>query len=158
MINARDGRTMNVSAVGAIAIAIALGVAGCGDDESSTESSTAASITKEEFVTQANQICADGTVSVEAAAKKVFTSPQPSKAAVGGFVTETVIPETEAQVTDIRALGAPAGEEEQVDAILETADQELEALMADPSAIGPQSFAESSKLAADYGLNECADG
>ena len=109
-------------------------------------------------MTQANQICAAGSKTTEAAAQDTFSSPNPSKAEVETFVTETVIPSTQAQLADIRALGAPAGDEEQVNAILDAADQELEELGANPSAIGPQAFAESTKLAGDYGLSDCASG
>jgi hypothetical protein len=140
-------------------VAIAFGAAGCGDDETSTESSsTAASITKEEFLTQANEICAAGNKEIDAGAQEAFSGGKPSKADIEQFATETLLPSVESQVEEIRALGVPAGDEDQVNAILDAADQAVEETKADPTLAASESgdpFAEANKLANDYGLNEC---
>lgn len=142
----------------AAAAAIGVGVAGCGGGDSSS-TSTAASITKEEFVTQANQICADGNETIDAAVGDAFSGGQPSQEETEQFVTGSVIPAIQAQVDGLRALGAPEGDEEQVDAILDAADQGIEEAQADPASFiagGGDPFVEANQLAADYGLTECA--
>jgi hypothetical protein len=142
-----------------VAVAIALVGVGCGDDSSSSgDSSSSASITKEEFVTQANAICAEGNKEIDAGAQETFSAGKPSEADIEKFATETLIPSVEQQVADIRALGAPEGDEDQVNAILDAADQGLEEAKSDPSVVADEKadpFAEANKLANDYGISEC---
>jgi hypothetical protein len=146
-----------IAAIAAVA-AIAVAGAGCGggDDDSSTTA-----LSKDEFVTQANQICADGNDKVDAAAKDVFSSGQPSQDDVNSFVTDTVIPNIQDQIDQIRALGIPEGDEDQVNAILDSAQSDIDAAKEDPTIISDAKgdpFKETNKLAAAYGLNECANG
>lgn len=143
------------------AAALVLGAAGCGGgDDSSSTSSTAAALSKDEFVTQANQICADGNKEISAAQNEAFSVGPPVQDKVEQFITATVIPSVQSQVDGIRALGAPAGDEDQVAAILDSAQGAIDDATADPSLLeGSQSsdpFAETNKLAAAYGLTECA--
>ena len=150
--------------IGAIAAAavIVLAAAGCGDgDDSSSTSSTAAALTKQEFVTQANQICAEGNKTINAEAKQVFSGGRPTAAETQQFVTGTVIPSIQDQVDSIRALGAPEGDEDQVNAILAAAQQGIDEAKADPSLLaseqsGSDPFAEANKLTDDYGLTACS--
>lgn len=140
----------------AAAIVLALTAAGCG---SSDDSSGDDSITKAEFVTQANAICAESNKSINAAEKDAFSGGQPTQADVENFVNDTVIPEVESQITDIRALEVPDGEEDQINAILDAAESGLEEAKSDPAAMaGNQTdpFAEANKLAGEYGMTECA--
>jgi hypothetical protein len=149
-------RIAAIAAVGAIAIA----GAGCGGGDDDSSSSSTPTPTKDEFVTQANQICAEGNETVDAAANDVF-SGQPTQDELDSFITDTVIPNTEDQIEQIRALGIPAGDEDQVNAILDSAQSDLDAAKADPSIMTSGSkdpFAETNKLAAAYGLTECASG
>lgn len=137
---------------------IALGIAGCGSDDSSSDSSSAATITKEDFLTQGNEICAAGNEEINAAAESTFGSRQPKDADIETFVNETVIPAAETQAEGIRGLGAPAGEEDQVNEILDAVDQAIEDAKADPLSVTSQKtdpFTDANKLAADYGLTEC---
>jgi hypothetical protein len=146
------------AAVAAIAV---IGVVGCGggsDDSSSSTSSTA--LSKDEFVKQANEICAKGNDQIDSAASKTFSGGQPSPQEAQQFVTDTVIPGIQGEIDDIRALGAPAGDEDQVNAILGAAQQGVDAAKQDPSILeGSQAsdpFAQADKLAKDYGLTDCA--
>jgi hypothetical protein len=154
----RGSRTTAV-VIGAV---VAIAAAGCGGDGDDTSATTAA-LSKDEFVTQANEICAKGSDEIDAAAADVFGGgSQPSPEEGQQFITETVIPTIQGEIDDIKALGAPAGDEEQVTAILDAAQQGVDAGKADPSVLegGQQNdpFAESDKLAKAYGLTECAGG
>ena len=66
------------------------------------------------------------------------------------------------QLDQIRALGIPPGDEEQVNAILDAAQEAVDKLQADPSVVieqnTPDPFAEANKLAKDYGLSTCGNG
>jgi hypothetical protein len=149
--------------IGALAAALALvfGASACGgdDDSSSSSGSTAAALSKDEFVTQANQICADGNKEIDAAGSELFSGGQPSKEEQDQFITETVLPSISDQVDQIEALGAPEGDEDQVNAIIESARSDLDAAEADPSILtggGADPFADTNKLLNDYGLTTCA--
>ena len=127
----------------------------------SDPSATAAALTKEEFVAQGNQICSEGNKTIDEAAKQVFSGGKPKADEMQQFVTGTVIPSIQDQVDSIRALGAPEGDEDQVAAILDAAQQGIDEAKADPSLLageqsGSDPFAEANKLTDDYGLTACS--
>lgn len=144
-------RRVNVAAAFAIAAIAAIGVAGCGDDDST--SSTTATLTKEEFVQQANAICAEANAENEAAAKEAQASGGDQEA----FITDTLLPSIQAQITAIEDLPVPSGEEEQVSEIVTAVNQGLDEAEADPAALtsGADPFAEANQLANDYGMTDC---
>ncbi|MGK2956594.1 MAG: hypothetical protein ACSLFI_13120 [Solirubrobacterales bacterium] len=149
---------MNIfkAAACSVVVAFALGVAGCGgsDDDSSDDS-----ITKTEFVAQANAICAESNTAIESAESEAFSgNQQPTDADIEAFVNDTVIPQVDEQLTSIEELGAPEGEEDQVNEILDAANQALDEAKTDPASLAGNAdpFADANKLAAAYGLNECA--
>lgn len=147
--------------LGAVVVAavFAAGVAGCGDDDSTTEETTTASLTKEEFVAQANEICAASSAELEAAAQEAFPNGQPTPEELEPFATETLLPAIEGQLQAIGELPVPEGEEENVAEVLDAANQGLEEAQADPAALSSgqsDPFAEANQLAADYGMTECA--
>ncbi len=141
---------------------LAVGASGCGgDDDSSSDSTTsaAASISKEEFLKQGNEICAEGSKTIDEAAGQTFTGGRPTDEQITQFVTGTVLPSIESQVDGIRALGIPEGDEDQVNAFLDDADQAVEDAKADPVSVTENStdpFADANQAARDYGLTECA--
>jgi hypothetical protein len=142
-----------------VAAAITIGAAGCGggDDSSSSSATTAASITKDEFVTQGNQICADGNKAVQTAAEQTFSSGKPSKDDLEQFATDSLIPSIQGQIDAIRALGAPEGEEDQVSEFLDAAQADVDKATDDPSlALSNSAFNDVNQLASALGLTECA--
>ena len=144
--------------IGALVVvaAIAVGAAGCGGGDSSS-STTAASITKDEFVTQGNQICTDGNKAIQTAAQQTFASGKPSQDDLEGFATDTLIPSVQGQIDAIRALGVPEGEEDQVSAFLDAAQADVDKATADPSlALSNGAFNDVNDLASALGLKECA--
>src|SRR5437762_14214440 len=97
---------------------------GCGGGSDSTTTSTAA-LSKSEFLAQGNKICADGTKQINQAAKTVFRNAKPSASQVNQFVTQTAIPNIQAQINGVKDLPAPAGDEAQVTAIVTSAQSAL---------------------------------
>jgi hypothetical protein len=143
-------------------------VAGCGggsDSNSSTEA-TAASPTKAEFLKQGNAICAKGNKEIgegfEEFGKEHGFSKQskPTQPELEEAAEEILIPKIRQELDGIRALGAPSGEEAEVEAILAAAEEGLEKGEEDPGAMieeGEGPFAKANKLSREYGLVKCGE-
>lgn len=153
-------RSMRLAAAAASLVVIgAIAIAGCGGSDDT--SSTTAAISKDDFITQANQICADQGKALDAAGKEVFTGGKPSNAEMTGFVNDTMVPTIQSEIDGIAALGAPAGDEDQVNAILDAAQSGLDEVEADPTIFATSNedpFAEANKLGDEYGITECSGG
>jgi hypothetical protein len=141
--------------------------AGCGGGDDTTTASGAsgatgaqgAALTKTEFVAQANAICAKGNKAIDQAAKQTFGNSRPSGSQLNQFATETLIPNVQDQIDEVKALPPPSGDEAQVSEILTAAQGALDKIKADPALLtgsGPSPFASANKLAKEYGLTECA--
>lgn len=147
-------------AVLAALIALAAIVAGCGGGD---DSDTSDSLTKAEFIKQGDAICEKANEQSEAEAEKFakendFSLERPTKAQLEEAVTEILVPNFNRQVEELNALGAPEGDEEQVEEIvvsLETAAGEIEQ---DPSLVFEgQVLKEPAQLAKDYGFEVCGE-
>jgi hypothetical protein len=117
--------------IGGIAVALLmLGVGvGCGGGSGDTTSD----ITKAQFVKKADAICADFSDKRAAAAEKEFNS----KLADAGKLTsevkelgeklldESILPLLKEQQEELESLGAPAGDEETVEAMMENMGKAL---------------------------------
>jgi hypothetical protein len=154
----------------------ALAAAGCGgddDDDDTTAATTATTeatggpgdepLSKEEFIKAADGICRQGDQEINREAGRTFGNERPSQQAQEDFVTDTVLPNIQAQVDGIRALTPPEGDEDQVTAILDAAQRAIDETEDDPSALtqeggGSDPFAEANRLAQDYGLTACGGG
>ncbi len=135
-------------------------------ESSSGKSVQAGDLSKSEFVKQANAICEEGKKqSLEKMAAYVKEhnggSAQPSAELVVEAVQVVFIPQVQAQIGEIRALGSPQGDEGTVEAFLdameEGAEAASEASTSSTSKFG-QSFKRSAELAHEYGLDGCAYG
>jgi hypothetical protein len=149
---------MKRNAMLALALALATGsiAAGCGGDD---DDDGGDSLTKEEFVAQGNEICTEGNADIEAGAEEAFSQGQPNPETVEAFVNDTLVPSVQGQIDDIRDLGAPEGDEDQVTEILDKAELALQDIKEDPSLAageGADPFAEVNQELSDYGLTACA--
>ena len=155
-------------------LSILVFAAGCGGDDddgsASAESSnggssievTTSSLNKDEFITKANKICDRGR------AKAVSYAPAPGEQLSAAeqaakAVEATVAPTLREVVADIEALGAPSGDEGQVEAYLiamEEGIDDLEARQATLASLDAVegSFRQSGDLAHSYGIGTCAFG
>jgi len=141
------------AALPALLLSLGLALTGCGggDEEAAPEP-----ISKADFTTQANKICADGSAELAAAADEL--GEDPTQEQIEGFASDTVVPNIQGQHDDIEALGAPEGDEDEVDAILAALQEGVDTTEADPSTItSGDPFAEANELAGAYGLEDCAD-
>jgi uncharacterized protein with von Willebrand factor type A (vWA) domain len=150
-------------AVLAAAAAILVIVAGCGGGSDS--SSDSSSVTKAQFIKQANAICEKGTEENEAEfeefaeEKGLSEKEEPTKAQQEEAITEIVAPGVQKQIEEIDALGAPEGDEKQVEAIVTSVEEGVEEIEENPSSLikGENPLGRGSKLAKEYGLKACGE-
>jgi hypothetical protein len=141
------------------ALATAAVAAGCGEDDDGTTANPAPS--KDEFIAEADRICAAGDKEIDADAGAILGAEardeRPSPAQVKRIVDEAIAPGVQSQVDDIRALTPPEGDADQIAAFLEAAEAGVAALRDDPERLitDDDPLAEASRLAADYGLEVC---
>ncbi len=144
-----------------VALAAAALVAGCGGDEEPDDFSPVVSepLSKVEFLREADRICFSSEARIEAAADDLVTARgDPDPAEVERIAIALVVPALEAEVTAIRALGAPPGDEEQVDAILAATEDGIAAIEADPRGLLdgiPAPLRRAQRLAEAYGSQQC---
>jgi hypothetical protein len=155
-----------MSATIAVAAAIAIAVSGCGGGSDGDEI-TASSLSKAEFIRKADAICAKGQRQVErnfgAFAKKTKldvkqVAKNPTKEQVNGLVNTVLIPVIEEEVAKIRALGAPAGDEDKIEAMLDATEEGIPTAEDLPRTVLEQTgvaFGVGSRLAKEYGLTVC---
>ena len=144
-------------------VPFALIAAGCG---SSNDTTSTASLTKAQFLKQGNAICAAGNKEINEGFKSFFEksnlkkNEEPSKAQKEEAAETILIPAIRKDVDGIRALGAPEGEEEQVEEILDAAEEALEKVESDPTAAfneNNDAFANVNKMSSEYGLTACGE-
>lgn len=150
--------------------ALALAIAGCGgDDETSTTASsttTAAGatgtsggtpLTKEEFIAQADAICAAGDKTIDAAGQALGQNP--SQEEINQAITETVIPTISGEFDAIEELTPPEGDQDTIAELLASGRAAIAEIEENPDsafAAGQDSpFAEVNQMAQDYGLKDC---
>ena len=150
-----DHRARLVLALGLVALA------GCGGDDSENEDFSpvvADPLSKVEFLRQADQICFSSESRVEAAADDLLGQSEPDPAEVERIALNIAVPALEAEVRAIRALGAPEGDEAEVEAILKATERGIAEIEADPRGLAdgpPSGLREAQKLAERYGSQEC---
>jgi hypothetical protein len=146
--------------------AIAMIVGGCGGGDDTTEGTASAGLRKAQFVKQGNAICAKASKELNGEVQKFFKengvaeNERPTSAELTEVAEELVTPIIGQEIEEIRELGAPDGEEKQVDKILSAAEEGVEKGEKNPDSLleengGP--FAKANELAIDYGLNVCGE-
>lgn len=148
----------------ALALALALGLlaGGCGgDDDDSDTGGSSEPLTKAEFIDQADTICSETNAETQ---KEVsdFLQGAPPTAENLPDVSEFVASGIQDQVSGIRGLTPPEGDEAEIDAILTKADEGAEAIRENPdslsgSGVANPSLDEANKLAVAYGLQVCGN-
>jgi hypothetical protein len=148
------------STFGALVVAIALAIAGCGGDGSGD--APTASITKAEFVAKANAACARIKGQTQAEFAEYMKSSAGESLSQAAGQTELgkrfVIAPKQQEVDEFIALGEPSGNEGQVKAIVVAFEGGIKKAEEDPSKAARNSteaFGAAEKLAAQYGLVGC---
>lgn len=139
-------------------LAIAI-LAGCGGDSTS-------SLDKAEFIKQASAACARERKPLvnEAAAylEKPAVEKQPNSTALANMSKAVVVPIIEAEIAAVRQLGAPEGDEEEVEAMLAAQQAGVEEVSGLQQAKSMEEveahFREATKLYEAYGFEACTNG
>jgi hypothetical protein len=146
------------------AVVVALLAAGCGGgDDTSITTST---ISKEAFIKKADAICKKGSERVQlgfgaylkTGKKSILALRHPSKADYEGLIIGVLLPSLEKEIKEIRALGAPSGDKDQIEEILTALEEGIEVAETNRKAVTHSSeaiFGIGSRLATEYGLEVC---
>jgi hypothetical protein len=135
-------------------LALALVIAGCGGGDETT------ALTKGQFLKQGNEICKQQTEKRNAEIRKAIEGKDQTKllplAQREKLVLET-LPAYAEVPKRLQALGAPEGDEKEVEAITTAMEEAVKSVEADPKAAleSTKQFFKASKLASEYGLEEC---
>ena len=146
-------------AVVAVAIAVALGLTACDNDSGED------AISKSEFVSRSNAICAANAEKADAIFASVLEGAPQTPENAQAFL-ERLVPVFQSGVEDRGAIPAPDGDEETVDAInaageeatagFEEAAQTAQASAALMTGETPDPAVEYDQLSQDYGIDGCA--
>jgi hypothetical protein len=154
---------VGVFAIGAL-------VAGCGGGSDSTGSESTGSesgtaLTKAEFISQGDAICEQGNEEIEAGAEEFaeeneIDTQNPKTAQQEELVSEVIVPNLKKQAEEIDALGAPSGEEAEVEAIVEALETGTGDIEDEPGTLvegNAASFDKANKLAKEFGFKVCGE-
>ena len=142
-----------------VALAIVVAVAGCGGGGDTT----AASISKAEFINEADAICKEG---AKRAQSEFAAFAEESKISEGNELTtaqweevgtKVLVPALKQQVEEVRQLGSPAGDEAQIEAFLDGVDGAIEKLEENPKIAKSPSklLTDAHQAIAGYGFKVC---
>lgn len=133
----------------ALALALTLGLSGCGGDDKSEEP-----ISKQKFLEQGNAICSAGNMAVDEVGDGIDKNNQDE---VLTAIKEQVVPLIRGQIDDLRDLGYPDGDEDTLEAIYTDTEDVLDSWEEDPSqALDDTRMSPINERLGDYGLTECA--
>jgi hypothetical protein len=137
-----------------LAVLAAFGVgfvaAGCGGDDGDGET-----LTREELIAQGDENCRQADQELEQ------SQPQerPSKQELDQFVTGTLVPNIQGQIDFLRNLNGPEADKEQVNEILDGAQEGIDELEQDPSQLedGPagQKLQAAGTQLQEFGFEDC---
>lgn len=151
-------RTRGIAVIGMLVVLL---VAGCGG--SGSDSSTGPAISKAAFIKKADAVCTGGNKRMEVAfahfLKENKNVRHPTDADYEELVGKVLVPNVNQEIKEIRALGAPDGDEDRVSGFLEALEEGIEVAERDPKVVISSSeavFGISSRLAREYGLEVCS--
>jgi hypothetical protein len=140
-----------------VVTALALFMAGCGDSDETTTA-----LTKAQFVKQGNALCKkredERNKEIEAVFSKLQPGDELSDPRQAKLIQKLIIPSYEKMIADVKGLGAPEGDEAEVDEIVAAMEKTRDELEADPeeAVFTTVMFNPPNKLVRSYGLRSCA--
>lgn len=135
----------------------------CGDDEPTTSDPKASetpeqTLTKAELIEQGDAICEASNEKIDAADDRFIDPENPTEAEFRAAINDTLVPEVKGQITDLRALKAPAEDVDTITAMLDALETELAKVEADPLyLLEDGAFTEANELAQEYGFEVCGE-
>jgi hypothetical protein len=162
-----NGRLMMMAAVAAIAASAVGCGGGAGGSTSEAQSGgpsiATSSLDKTEFVKKASAACQREREGLPEEAS-VYLSKHGSKGlsesvVIANMAKAVMVPTIEAEIAAIRKLGAPAGDEEQIEAILAAQQKALDEVKGLKEAKSIEAilahFGDANKMLKDYGFTAC---
>jgi hypothetical protein len=157
---------LNRAFLSAIAVLVALAalVAGCGGGDDTTDETV--TLTKAEFIKQGDAICKQGNKEIEEGFEKfaeendVPKNQEPSKEQGVELVETVILPNVQQQADQIRELGAPEGDEEQVDELITSLEDAVAEGEDDPEILfsgDTDPFADVNQKTTAYGFEVCGE-
>lgn len=154
---------MNKALLAALAalVAIAALIAGCGGGGDTTDETV--TLTKTEFIKQGDAICEQSGDQSEKEAEEFaeengFDLEKASNEQLEEAVAAVLVPTLRQQAEEIDALGAPEGDEEQVEEIVVSLEGATDEIENDPGVVFKEEvFDEPNELAQDYGFKVCGE-
>lgn len=147
-----------------IAMAVALvAVAGCGSDDDNGSEETQATLTKVEFIERGDAICKKAEERSEPEAEDFaeengFDLEKATDEELEEAIAAVLVPALNQQAEEIDALGAPEGDEGQIDAIVVALEEGTAEVEDDPGLVlEGEPLKEASQLARDYGFEACGE-
>lgn len=152
------GRQRTAQAASVLVLVLVVG--GCGGDDPQTyPPGVAEPLGKLEFLREADRICHSSEARIEAAADELATEPGgPDPREVERIALSIAVPALQTEVRAIRSLGAPAGDEERIEAILAATERGIAEIEAHPRRLvdgPPPALRRAERLARRYGSREC---
>ncbi len=151
-------KLLTVIALSTALLAVLLAGCGGGDDEETTTEA----LNKAEFIVQGDEICTEADKEIEAGAnafaeENEIDTANPTDKQSEEVVLEVFVPSVREQAEAIDELGAPAGDEAEVEAIVASLEAASDELEDDPSLLfgSDNPMAEASELAVDFGFTVC---
>lgn len=142
-------------------------VAGCGGGDETTADGTATdetvTLTKAEFIKQGDAICKESGDQSEKEAEEFaeengFTLEKANEEQLEEAVAEVLVSALRGQTEELKALGAPEGDEDRVEEIIVSLEGAADEIEDDPSVVFEEKvFAEPNELAQKYGFKVCGE-
>lgn len=137
----------------ALSAVAALALSACGDDSDDSEP-----LSKSEYVEQADEICAEGDETIDAAQDEFANPDSPTEEEIEKAIDDVVIPEYRRQLEELSELEPPADDQDKIDEMLDHLEAGVDALEDDyTSPDVDEEFQAASEIATEYGLEECGD-
>jgi hypothetical protein len=150
--------------VAAAAAVLAALVAGCGGGDDTTDETV--TLTKVEFIKQGDAICKAGNKEIEkgfeefAEENDLPENKEPSQEQGVELVETVLLPNVQQQAEELRELGAPEGDEEQVDELLTSLEDAVAEGEDEPELLfegKTDPFGDVNQQASDYGFKVCGE-
>jgi len=157
-----SGRGAFAVLVGVLGAAIAM--FGCGGGGGSDTAVAESSISKAQYVKQAEAVCKKGNEEMEADFAVFYRENEdvkkPTESLYVNLFEEVLEPNVSTEIEELRKLDVPKGDAAQVETMLNAREESLTIAESEPKAIIENSkkvFGKASRLAGEYGLNDCAN-
>lgn len=136
-------------------LALGVWVAACGGGGGSSSAAEASALTKAQFIKAADAICRKADEEqLESLSREGKAKPKPG---LEELIVNVSVPPAEKELKGIEELGAPAGDEQEIEAILQEVRQAIRQTEENPMAANRSGLTATNQRAARFGFKDCAE-